>query len=581
MPRVPTRQEGVQAAPLQPLGQTSAATPELLSIPGRQMQQFGAALNDASAAAQRVKERDDADAVFQHEAQLRADYIQFESDTKKSRRADQAKGVTNDVEKWWQEQSAQRIDKIPDGRQRHLLNQTVTRMRLQSLDNFRGYEDAQGEISHDTNWKASKELILSQAAADPKTVPSAIIDIQQKNAYFVARRGLGVEVKDAMDLADTTKLHSEVIKGLVTGDPTAAKNYFEANKKQINGTSYDEITKLVDTASAANDGEKAAGAAWEALGPKGYNDPVLLDKMEAQIRQQYPNDHARAKAGIGALRERVAAHNSTQGEVKAGAINAVMDKLMQSGSLAAVQKTPEWQALGGADRMKITEHWDARQTAALNRSNAADESNQRALRRKGFGAYLAYSNTDTLAGMSEAQVQALLPDLGNELTGHLMEKKRGLASAEAKVEAKVDQDDFNAAAARMGLKPYDNGKSDHEKAAIGELKFRVEQLIDTAQRTKKGPLTRAEKNELINQEMARKVSLPGFWSDTAKPVITLSAEELTKIKVPDTDRAQISDAMRSMYGKTKDARYAPTEANLKRWYALNKSRSAALIPDAQ
>lgn len=578
MPRVPTRQETVQATPLQGGQQSLNVTPDMLGA--NRLKPWAAALSDVDAAAQRMKERDDADQVFKHEAEIRASYIQFESDTKKSRRADQAKGVTNDVDKWWQEQATQRVNKIGDGRQRHLLNQTVTRMRLQSLDSFRGFEDQQGEISHDTNWQASKALIASQAAADPKTVPTAIIDIQQKNAYYIARKGLGAEALEAINLQDTTKLHSEVIKQMVTADPTAAKNYFEANKKQIDGTSYDQITQLVNTASAANDGEQAANAAWEALGPKNYNDPVILDKMEAEVRKLFPNDATRVKAGISALRERVAAHNSTQAEVKAGAINTIMDMYGKTRSLSAIQKTPEWQALGGADRLKIEEHITNVQTAALNRGNAADERNQRALARRGFGAYLQYSNPDTLARMTESQVQALLPDLGNELTGQLMTKKRALSSESAKTEAKVDDDDFKAAASRMGLKPFDN-KNENQKATIGELKFRVEQLIDLAQQNKKAPLTRAEKNELMNQEIARKVSVPGWFSSTDKPVITLSAEELGKLKVPSADRAQISEAMKARYEQTQDPRYAPTEENLRRWYAMSKSRSAALIPNGK
>lgn len=581
MPRVPTRQETVQATPLRGGEQTNPVTADLLNVGAKQLQGLGAALNDASAAAQRIKERDDADAVFQQEAQIRSDYIQFESDTKKSRRADQSKGVTNDVDKWWQDQITGRLDKITDPRQKHLLGQTVTRLRLQSLDSFRNFEDQQGEISHDTNWQAAKGLIISQAASDPKTAPAAIIDIQQKNAYYAARKGLGSQVLDALNLEDTTKLHSEIIKQMVTADPTAAKAYFEANKKQINGTSYDSITKLVDTASAANDGEKAASAAWDALGPKDYNAPVLLDKMEKAIREQYPNDAARTKAGIAALRERVAAHNSTQAEVKADSINKVMDLYGQTRSLAAVQKTPEWQALGGADRMKIEEHITNVQAAQLNRGNAADERNQRALKRRGFGAYLAYSSPDTLSRMTDAQVQSLLPDLGNELTGHLMEKKRSLAGAEAKVEAKVDADDFNAVAQRMGLKPFEKSASEEHKAQLGELKFRVEQLIDSAQRNKKAPLTRPEKNELMSQELARRVSVEGFFSDTEKPVITLTPAELGKVNVPAPDRAQISEAMKARYGQTGDPRYAPTETNLRRWYAMSKSRSAALIPDAK
>ncbi|MFA7322041.1 MAG: hypothetical protein WC000_11310, partial [Dokdonella sp.] len=361
--------------------------------------------------------------------------------------------------------------------------------------------------------------------------------------------------------------------------------YFKDNKDQIAGTSYDEIGKLVDTASAANDGEQAAGAVWESQGPKGYNDPVLLDKMEAEVRKQYPNDAARAKAGIAALRERVAAHNSTQAEVKAGAINSVMDVYSKTRSLAAVQKSPEWQALGGADRMKVEDYITGSQNAALSRANAmlnrdvlTEQRNQQRLRQQGFGAYLAYSNPDTLNGMSESQIQSLLPELGSDLTGHLMEKKRGL-TPKTLAEAKIDNDDFNSAAARMGLKPF--SRDDHDKEAVGEVKSRVERVLDMEQRQKGKPLTREEKNAVVSREIARTVTVEGFWSNTDKPAISLTAQDLARIKVPSADRSQIAQAMAKAYQSNPRPDLEPTETNIRRWYARSKSPAAALIPNGR
>jgi hypothetical protein len=588
MPRVPTPQRQVQSDALGMSEMRPAYTAEMQTIQGRQQQALGQALDKAGDAAweiaTRQKVRENADAAFKVETQLRSDWIQAESDLRKSRRADQAKGVTGDVDKWWQDAEDKVFGAVTEEGQRRVLRPIVGKLRLHSLESFRRFEDEQGEVAHDANWKSSKELLISQASADPSMAPAAVIELQRKNTYYAAHKGLtDPAVTEAANLTDTTRLHSEIIKQLVTKDPTAAAKYFADNKGQIAGTSYDEITKLVDTASAANDGEKAAGVVWDAQGPKGYNDPVLLDKMEAEIRKQYPNDAARAKSGISALRERVAAHNSSQAEVKAGAINSVMDVYAKTRSLASVQQSPEWQVLGGADRMKIEEHITNVQTAQLNRASAADARNQTQLQRRGMGAYLQYSDPQVLAGMSDAQVQALLPSLGNELTSHLVDKKRALSSKLATTEAKLDQDDFNAIASDMGLKPFEKSPSEDHKATLGALKFRTEQMIDAAQQQKKAPLSRDEKNTLMRNEMAKTVSSPTWWglSSTEKPVISLTPQELTQIKVPAPDRKQIVEAMAAAYKQSPRADLEPTDANVKRWYARSKSPAAALIPNAR
>lgn len=590
MPRVPVAEQRVQAEALSPAAQSSVISPELQGAGARQQVQLGQSLGNAADAGfailQRQKERDDATEIFNGEAAMRAKAIQFESDTKKARRADQAKGVTGDADKWWQKQTDQALETVTDPRRRRLLAQSFTRMRLQSLDNFQAYEDHQGDVAHDASWKASKALLISDGAADPKRVPDTIQQIKQKNAYYAAFKGLGADVKDALDLEDTTRLHTEVLQQMVRRDPTAAKAYFEANKGQIAGTSYDTITKAVDTASAATDGVKAAGEVWQALGPKSYNEPVVLDKMESAIRAKYPDDAVRQKAAISDLRERVAAHNSTQAEVKAGSINSVMDVYARTKSLTEVMKAPEWQTLGGSDRAKIEDYIVAHQTAAINRGNAAlnrenllEQRDQQAKQRRGFGAYLTYSNPTVLSGMSEAQVQALLPSLGNELTGHLMEKKRAFGSAQATLKAQIDKQDLDHIARGVGFKP--DSSTENDRAAMGELQFRLEQLVDTVQANKKAPLTRAEKMELWKQEAARTVVInPGIFSSNREvPVLSIGAERLSQVVVPAATRRQIREALATKFRETKDPLTEPTEQNIQRQYLRSRATLPGLVPN--
>lgn len=152
---------------------------------------------------------------------------------------------------------------------------------------------------------------------------------------------------------------------------------------------------------------------------------------------------------------------------------------------------------------------------------------------------------------------------------------------EKTVEAKFDTDDFNHIADQLGLDPY-NAKGEDKKRALGELKYRTEQLIDVAQRTKGKALTREEKGALMRNEMTRTVTVdPGWLRPTrAVPVIQLQPEDVERVVVPPTDKAQIAEALRTMYARDpKNPLYAPTESNVRRLYLANRSRAAALIPE--
>lgn len=142
----------------------------------------------------------------------------------------------------------------------------------------------------------------------------------------------------------------------------------------------------------------------------------------------------------------------------------------------------------------------------------------------------------------------------------------------------MDTEDFNRYAQDLGLDPY-NAKSAEKKRQLGDLKYRVEQIIDMAQRQKGKELTREEKGELMKGEMARTVTVGGFFSDDTVPVIQLTPEQVRKVVVPTADRQQILDALKTMYQRDpKNPLYAPTDDNVRRLYLTNKSRAAALIP---
>lgn len=576
MPRVPVLQG--------PQVQENALGPGTLQAPdvSAGLRALTGGLNVAVDVLDKVVERNDKDVAWKTEANLNTEFAKFDADLRKQSQGRNALGYAEKVKTWWDEQSKTVGENLTPS-QKAIIGRSLGVARAQSFQGALSYQNQELERSAAESFASAQIAEIQRAAAsgDPAVAAASVELLKQRNAQRGTEKGWTPEVLADANMKATTALHANVIQTIQQRDPTTAMRYFEANKADIDGTKQAEISKALTTAVAANDGDNTAQAIWGELGPKGYNDPVAIDKMEQRARDAYKNDPARRQAALSALRERAVAHNAAQNENNAAAVNSVMGVYNQTKSLAAMKRSPAWSALPGAKQLEVENAITNMQHVALQRDEAARNRAQRDMERGAFGAYLQYSNPDVLAKMSEAEVQALLPVMGNALTGHLMEKKRSTKTPASESEAKIDKQDFDHIANTMGLKPFDSKKSEDEKAQLGELQYRVEQMIYTAQKAKGKALTREEKNTLMRDEMARTVKVGGFFGDmfaNEKAVINLTADDVKNVVVPMPDRTALAKVMRAKYEATRDPDYAPTETNLRKLYLLNQSRSAKLLP---
>ena len=588
MPRVPTTQgPSVGAAPLSGGFQRSSASPELLGGPSRQIEQAGRAMQEVGA---QIQEREDADMLMRAETEIKGKYLEWEGEAKQ-RKGQNAWGVAKDAAKWWDDNAQKVTDTLGNPRQKALFERTVLQHRALAVGAFSGYEAGERRRSLDESAQASIVGSINLAAAnpqDPAALTAAKADVIKRNTLRAQINGWDGEMTRAQEATYLTNFHKQVIQGLVRDNPTAARDYFEANKGEIEGQFHAELGEFARKATATKRAEDAADAVWQTAGPKGDRDPVQLDVLEKQIRDQFKADPETAKIAIAGLRERAAAFKDSRRERDDQLEASVNQAIMDGKGAREIRSMPAFLSLSPESARKISDFMDnralrAEQQAAARESRAASRESrqQTTLTREGTGAYLIYSNPDTLRGMTESQVLNLLPDLGNELTQHLMTQKRALEKPGKLAEAKIDHDDFNHVARQMKL-PVDETKlSEEKKAALGEVKYRVEQVIEATQQRAGKPLTRTEKMDLMRTEMARTVTVKGFWSDKETPVIALTPDQAAKVVIPAADREQITEAMRVMYQRTQSADYAPTDANLRRFYLLKKSPTAGMILPAK
>lgn len=583
MARVPVVDgPSVAEAPLRAPTQRSSASPGLLqnnaaAEAGRALTQIGAAIQD----------RTDADLVMRAETELKNQYLGWEADAKQ-RRGQQAWGVAKDAAKWFDDNAGKIGGELSSERQRFLFNQTVQKLRTQSLGTFSEFEAHQRRESLDASAQASIVGSINMAAANPQNaevLTSTKADVVKRTAMLAQLNGWSPELREAKQAEYLTNFHKQVIQGLVRQHPEQAEAYFQANKGEIEGAQHAEVGAFAQKATATRMGEMAAGDAWAKLGPRSDRDAVQLDKLEQAIRDRGDLGDEAKKSAISALRERAVAFKDARRERDDQLEASVNQAILNGAGAGQIRNMPAFMQLSPESARKIMDYVENRAlrneqrlAARESRAAAAETREQAALTRRGMGAYLVYSNPENLASMTEAQVLNLLPDLGNELTSHLMQQKRALANPGKLAEARMDTEDFNHIARQMKL-PVDERASPEQKEQLGELKYRVEQRIAAVQQSSGKPMARNEKMELMRQEMARTVAVSswmGFSSDEV-PVIALTAKQVENVVIPAADRKQITEAMQAYFRRTGAKQYEPTEDNLRRFYLLSKSPAGGLI----
>ncbi len=264
-------------------------------VAAKQLQQAGAAATDLGEAFTKIQEREDADVVFRAETALKSEYLKFEDDMRQKRQGANAKGLTQDADKWWAEAESRFTNGLND-RQRRLLAKSAIQLRAQGENSIRDYEDKELERSHDESWSASKAVEARNAIANPKSevVDTAVNNIKQKNAYQAARKGWSPEQLASENLKDTTTIHREVLNRMLDGNnPEAARMYYEANQKDIDPLFHKKIEdtlqdKMTDKA-AVQKADSMASLPYE----KGLEEISKITDIpyRDKVRQRFRENH--------------------------------------------------------------------------------------------------------------------------------------------------------------------------------------------------------------------------------------------------------------------------------------------------
>lgn len=563
----------------------------------RDQRTLAAGLQNAAVEIDRYQQRQDQDAAFAVEAKIKADWLDYEGKLREARKGRDAHAYDQEVNTWWQERAKVAAEGLSPSAQR-LVGRSLMTSQLQAVASAKAYKEQQLNASAAASYQAAQGVAIEEAAriGTPEAVAKALTDINERIKLRGAEQGWAPEQVAAEKLARSTVLHASVLDSMVKRDPAAARAYLARVDAagEIDAKAREVIGARLEQTGALVDGSNAAGEVWKALGPKTLNAPIDEASMQAELRKRYANDPPRLKAALGALAEMSNAHDKTQAETNAFGVNSVYKALDAGQPLSKVRLTPEFQQLPGDVQARIAEDIEQRTDRRVRRAADAEQMELARYQRQNALAlmrnqdkYLALvSDPERFAKMSKNEVAALRPTFGFQATQDLLQHHERLQKPGKIIEAKMDNEDFNRIAADLKLDPFGvdakNPKDRAEKAErLGGLKYRVEKVIDAKQAEVKRELTRPEKEDLMRQEMARTVVVEKgliFKDRENVPVIALQPDQMKNVVVPVEDAKSISAKMAERYARTKDPLFAPTDANVRRWYLMSKSPAGALLP---
>ncbi len=292
MPRIP-QYSGPQldAAPLpQPYQDVSAMTTK-----SREMGALGNALMDASNASSRIAERKEINQAYDIEIQAKTEFMDFERELRKSRRGNDAVGISEEIRQWWAEAPAKYGEGLsPAGRKR--IGRSLAAAQLQHYGAAVRYEEQEVERAADETYAAGIQVEIDRAIAtgDPAATAASQEVIRRNVSEMAARKGWSAEQVEAETKKYSTRMHKAMVDVLVETDPAAARAYLDkaVASGEVMAEYQDDLEKTVSIAETSSESLRMAAEmaglpySEQLARTAAITDPRLRDAVHTRIRQQ-------------------------------------------------------------------------------------------------------------------------------------------------------------------------------------------------------------------------------------------------------------------------------------------------------
>ncbi len=523
MARIPVYQEQQSVGQSMGVRQVSAPNVDTGAI-GRSVQQLGQAVGQMAQAHLKVEEENakawvanaSADSALQWTTRLK----EMQENTEPG-----ARNFTSNLAKEFDPWADEMVKSAPDRASRRFLQQSLVNLRQSVLSSAIAFEATEGRnhrfaLMKDGITKAAQvvytdptEMNLHKLMGEQEALIDSLNDTPTRKAQL--RETLLVAMGRAGAEAMARDMPQVLLAQRAAAKKAGRKASGNAFLDLLDPGEWSTYENLAQNNTDALNVESTANTVWNALGPKSDIDPVNKDVMFARIDQEMSDRTlAERKAAKALIDSKAAAFDYSTRQRRASVQGAIWEQVLAGKNLDQIQQTREWKILDGSDKVQLIGQINTFQKSGV------DDTQQ-------LSYYLTFvSDPQKLANMSDAEIIAEAPKLGQTLTKDLLKRKQSLNDPNNVQAATIDEDTFKRLANEAGLKPYDTRLEEKDRAALGRLKYAVEQKIDIEQQTLKRKLTPQEKEKIMQQEISNTVMVSVFGRDKETPIALVETDKL-------------------------------------------------------
>lgn len=475
---------------------------------------------------------------------------------------------------------------LGNDRQKELFDRYAGRIKNEFSGHLLRHESAEAVTHRKSIYEGVLKTESENVAKNfdkPETIDLAVSRVAANTRIHARDLGLSGEDQDAAVQSAVSAMHLSVIQRTLNGDPTrniapnpaAAKAMYTDQVK--NGVIMEsskeagQIRTMIENDVRMMNASTAVDDVWKSKMYKGGvlddNAAVPLDQMEAQLREKFKNDPDSLKLALADVKERTNAHTFSANQREAATMSGIFKQVLDNKSLSAIKQSPEFKSLDGIKQIEMVSKIEQFRKREATPAGAQKEAIREA---QDANYWSLIEDYKTLAAMSEDEIRSHTPELGRANVNKLLSKKMELAGGiDGEIAIKVDMDHFKQRAKMGGLRVDNPGEKD--KAVLGDLKARAEEIISERQQALRRPLDRKEKEtiyDMLTLEVPVKMEVTGMFGGTSTEYDTKRVYEvksMSNIGKPG-DRQKVIEAYKAK-------QIEPDEAMILRGIsALNKKK---------
>lgn len=455
------------------------------------------------------------------------------------------------------------MDGLANDNQKRKFQQAAGRLKIEFDGQLARHEATEGFAYRESVYKGvvkTESENVSINFNDKDAIAQSIQRVKANTKSYAMTQGLAADQQDIAVKESESAMHAIVVNKILTGDTQrnivanipGARAYYDANKEGMVDKDRKAIEELILKDERNMRASTAVDTVWKGFGPGDDQEAVNLDVMASKLRTEFKDDPEGLKLAMADLKERASTHDYSVKQRQSQVVGGIWNQVLSGASIANIKKSKEYRSLGGAEQAEMITKIENYQK----RGQDGDSIEK-------FAEYWAVaSNPQRLSQMSDAEIFAMAPKIGTSLVKSLLTSKQTMLKGDDKVvSASIDQDQFNFWVGKAGLDP----KKNDDKNTIGELKYRVETMIDEQQRALNRQLNRKEKDDIMKAMFVQvPVRVKNRWYQGGgtgiemRPLYDVKNPESIVVQGP--DRTAVIDALKQVGINN------PTEAQIREGY---------------